>query len=49
MDHVEIFGVVNNLLDRDPPITPQNFGFPYINTFFDPIGRSFRIGVRYKM
>jgi len=49
MDRVEIFGVINNLTDRDPPITPQNFGFPYINTFFDPIGRSYRIGLRYKM
>jgi len=48
-EHFELFGVVNNLTDVDPPLTPQNFGFPYVNTFFDPIGRSFRIGVRYRM
>jgi len=48
-ERVEIFGVVNNLTDRDPPIAPQNFGFPYVAQYFDPIGRSFRVGLRYKM
>lgn len=46
---VEIFGVVNNLLDKDPPLEPQSFGFPFIPVWHDPIGRAFKIGVRYKM
>lgn len=42
----EFFGVVNNLLDRDPPLVPQNFGYPTAPQFFDMIGRSFRFGAR---
>ena len=46
---VEVFGVVNNLFDRDPPLEPQSFGFPFVPVWHDPIGRAFKIGVRYKM
>jgi outer membrane receptor protein involved in Fe transport len=46
---IEIFGVINNLFDRDPPLEPQNFGFPFIPSWHDPIGRAFRFGVRYRM
>jgi outer membrane receptor protein involved in Fe transport len=46
---VEIFGVVNNLTDRDPVLAPQNFGFPFVPVWHDPIGRAYRIGVRYKL
>ncbi len=46
---IEVFGVINNLFDRDPPLAPANFGFPFIPSWHDPIGRAFRFGVRYKM
>ena len=47
--NIEIFGVVNNLMDRDPVLAPQSFGFPFVPVWHDPIGRAFRFGVRYKM
>jgi outer membrane receptor protein involved in Fe transport len=46
---LEIFGVINNLTDLDPVLAPQSFGFPFVPAWHDPIGRAFRIGVRYKM
>jgi len=48
-DKFQLFGVVNNVTDRDPPIAPVNFSFPTINSFFDMVGRSYRVGIRYKM
>ena len=45
----EFFGVINNLTDRDPPLVPQNFGYPTVPQFFDMIGRSYRVGVRVRM
>ena len=43
-DHkVELFGGINNLFDRDPP---ANLRFTGNGLYFDPIGRSFKIGVR---
>lgn len=47
-DRFEFFGVVNNLTDRDPPLVPQNFGYPTAPAFFDMIGRSYRFGARVK-
>jgi outer membrane receptor protein involved in Fe transport len=41
----ELFGSVNNLLDRDPPAIPSgNLGTNQV--LFDPIGRAFRLGAR---
>jgi iron complex outermembrane recepter protein len=43
---VEVFGVINNLLDRDPPNDiPSSFG-PTNNVLYDVVGRSYRMGVR---
>ena len=47
-ERFELFGVVNNLTDRDPPLVPQNFGYPTVPQFFDMIGRSYRFGARVK-
>lgn len=42
---VELFGAVNNLLDRDPPAMPSgNLGTNQV--LFDPVGRAFKVGVR---
>jgi len=44
---VELFGVVNNLLDRDPPnYLNSSFG-PTNNVLYDVLGRNYRVGVRF--
>lgn len=44
---VELFGVINNLFDQDPPNDiPSSFG-PTNNVLYDVVGRSFKIGVRF--
>jgi len=44
----ELFGAINNLLDRDPPAMPSgNLGTNQV--LFDPVGRAFRVGVRVRM
>jgi iron complex outermembrane receptor protein len=42
---VEVFGVVSNLLDKTPPFAPEG-QYPTNPTFFDQIGRTYRLGVR---
>lgn len=42
----ELFGVVNNLFDKDPPKDiPSSFG-PTNPVLYDVLGRSYRVGVR---
>ncbi|HEY5566330.1 MAG TPA: TonB-dependent receptor [Gammaproteobacteria bacterium] len=41
----ELFGAINNLFDKDPPLVPDAF-YPTNTTYFDQIGRTFRVGVR---
>jgi outer membrane receptor protein involved in Fe transport len=44
--HVELFGVVNNLFDKDPPNNlPSSFG-PTNNVLYDVVGRSYKVGLR---
>jgi len=47
----EVFGTINNLLDKDPPIAPGgNTGpgtnYPTNPVYFDTLGAQFRMGVR---
>lgn len=44
--NVQIFGVVSNAFDRDPPIVPASFGLPTSAVYFDTVGRSYRLGLR---
>lgn len=49
----QIFGVVENLLDQDPPVVAPGDGANYIGygtspIYYDTLGRSFRLGVRLK-
>jgi len=45
---VEIFGAINNLFDKDPPVdAPSSFG-PTNNVLYDVLGRAYRIGARFK-
>ena len=41
----ELFGTVNNVLDRDPPSIPGPSGGTN-QILFDPVGRAFKVGVR---
>ncbi|WP_129790483.1 TonB-dependent siderophore receptor [Sphingosinicella sp. CPCC 101087] len=46
---VEVFGVVNNLFNQDPPKDlPSSFG-PTNNVLYDVVGRSYRLGVRFAL
>jgi len=45
---LEFFGVVNNLLNQDPPNDiPSSFG-PTNNVLYDVVGRAYKIGVRFQ-
>lgn len=42
----ELFGVIHNLFDKDPPVdAPSSFG-PTNNVLYDVVGRSYKVGVR---
>lgn len=43
--NIELFLGVQNLFDRDPPVAPSNQGATNM-ILFDPLGRSYRAGVR---
>ncbi len=46
----EFFGVVENLFDKAPPVAAvASFLYPGVNpSYFDTIGRQFRVGLRFK-
>jgi len=46
-DHVEVFGVVDNVFNRDPPLTATAQGGTN-QVYFDAVGRYFKAGVRMK-
>jgi outer membrane receptor protein involved in Fe transport len=42
----ELFGVINNLFAKDPPVDiPSSFG-PTNNVLYDVVGRTYKVGVR---
>ncbi|HHX83007.1 MAG TPA: TonB-dependent receptor, partial [Pseudomonadaceae bacterium] len=43
---LQLFGSINNLADRTPPSAPS-LQYPTNPVYFDQIGRSYRIGVRF--
>nr|PZN75295.1 MAG: hypothetical protein DIU56_16595 [Pseudomonadota bacterium] len=43
---IELFGAVYNALDRKPPVSPAN-GAGTNTILFDPLGRTYRLGVRF--
>jgi hypothetical protein len=43
---VEVFGAINNLFDRDPPVAPGGNGYPTNPVYFDTYGASWKAGVR---
>ncbi|BBB14534.1 TonB-dependent receptor (plasmid) [Sphingopyxis sp. FD7] len=44
----ELFAVVNNVLDADPPLAASAQGATN-QVYFDPVGRSFKVGARIKL
>jgi outer membrane receptor protein involved in Fe transport len=48
VEGMEVFGVVNNVFDRDPPLAASAQGGTN-QVYFDPIGRYFKFGVRVRM
>lgn len=51
--NIQIFGNIENLFDKDPPIIPTLVGLvsPIASNFglYDPLGRRFTLGVRFKL
>lgn len=48
LGNVEIFAVVNNLMDKDPPLVPV-YGVGATNfAYYDVIGRAGKVGLRFK-
>jgi iron complex outermembrane recepter protein len=45
-ENIQVFGSLNNALDKDPPIAPGGNGFPTNPVYFDTYGRTFRLGAR---
>jgi len=42
---LEVFAVINHLFDKTPPFAPEG-QYPTNPTYFDQIGRTYRLGVR---
>ena len=43
--NLELFATINNALNEKPPLSPSG-SYPFNTSFFDQIGRSFRVGLR---
>jgi hypothetical protein len=43
-----MYGAINNLLDTDPPEIPGPSGGTN-QILFDPVGREFRVGMRFNL
>jgi outer membrane receptor protein involved in Fe transport len=43
---LQVFWVINNLLDEDPPVAPGGNAYPTNPVFFDTLGQRARVGVR---
>ena len=41
-----LWGVINNMFDKDPPVAPGGNGYPTNPVYFDTYGAAFRMGVR---
>jgi len=46
--NLELFGVINNLFDKNPPLAPSAQGGTN-QVYFDPYGRAYKVGVRAKL
>ena len=46
--HFTLFGNINNLFNKAPPIAPGGNGYPTNPVYFDTYGMSWKLGVRVK-
>ena len=46
IEGIELFGSINNLFARKPPVAPGGNGYPTNPVYFDTYGRLWRAGVR---
>lgn len=47
-DQVEVFGVIDNVLDEEPPLAASAQGSTN-QVYFDPVGRFFKVGARIRL
>ncbi|MEO6339155.1 MAG: TonB-dependent receptor [Caulobacteraceae bacterium] len=47
-DRWEVFGVMNNAFNHAPPLDPSAFTSMTNPVYYDTVGRTFKIGIRYK-
>ena len=45
-NQMQVFWVINNLLDKDPPVAPGGNAYPTNPVFFDTLGLRYRAGFR---
>ncbi|MGZ6016681.1 MAG: TonB-dependent receptor domain-containing protein, partial [Phenylobacterium sp.] len=45
-EHFGVFGAINNLFDKDPPMAPGGNGYPTNPVYFDTYGMTWKLGVR---
>jgi iron complex outermembrane receptor protein len=43
---LQVFGTLDNIFNRDPPVAPGGNGYPTNPVYFDTYGRTWRLGVR---
>ena len=43
---MQLFWVINNLLDEEPPVAPGGNAYPTNPVFFDTLGLRYRAGFR---
>jgi len=48
-DRFELFGSLNNVLDKNPVIAPGGNGYPTNPVYFDTYGRTWRVGIRVRL
>jgi iron complex outermembrane recepter protein len=46
---LQVFGTLDNIFNRNPPIAPGGNGYPTNPVYFDTYGRTWRLGVRLQM
>lgn len=47
-EKLQWFGFIRNAFDTSPPYVPTAFGYPTNSVFYDMIGRTYRVGLRYQ-
>jgi hypothetical protein len=46
---LQVFGTLQNMFNRDPPVAPGGKGYPTNPVYFDTYGRTWRVGVRMQL